>query len=166
MGLHGKEIRCRTVGQIPKNVKKPKTWLSLIWLISFFFVCWNLFCTIANLRIKCVTETKNVSVLIYKNLKIKLSTWLTHLTLRVFLHFWLLWPTVCHGIQPWVSQNFPIYLKQGEDYAHHNNTGPPDFHTSLRLCWHLPCLVRKTTTTAVGHQRRTAFSCFIKTSGR
>ena len=93
MGLHGKEIRCRTVGQIPKNVKKPQTWLSLIWLISFFFVCWNLFCTIANLRIKCVTETKNVSVLIYKNLKIKLSTWLTHLTLRVFLHFWLLWPT-------------------------------------------------------------------------
>ena len=34
------------------------------------------FCTIANLRIKCVTETKNVSVLFYKNLKSSFSTWL------------------------------------------------------------------------------------------
>ena len=46
------------------------------------FVYWNLFCTIANLRIKCVTETKNVSVLFYKNLKSSFSTWLTHLPLR------------------------------------------------------------------------------------
>ena len=44
-------------------------WLSLIWFISFLFFCWNLFCTIANLRIKCATETKNVSVLFYKILK-------------------------------------------------------------------------------------------------
>ena len=44
-------------------------WLSLIWFILVLFVCWNLFCTIVNLRIKCVTETKNVSVLFYKILK-------------------------------------------------------------------------------------------------
>ena len=57
-------------------------WLSLIWFILVLFVCWNLFCTIANLRIKCVTETKNVSVLFYKNVKSSFSTWFTHLTLR------------------------------------------------------------------------------------
>ena len=44
-------------------------WLSLIWFILVLFVCWNLFCTITNLRINCVTETKNASVLFYKNLK-------------------------------------------------------------------------------------------------
>ena len=53
-------------------------WLSLIWFILVLFVCWNLFCTIANLRIKCVTEIKNVSVLFHKNLKSSFSTWLTH----------------------------------------------------------------------------------------
>ena len=60
-----------TVGQIPKKCKETSNlmWLSLIWFILVLFVCWNLFCTIANLRIKCVTETKNVSVLFYKNLK-------------------------------------------------------------------------------------------------
>ena len=74
----------RTVGQIPQKCKETSNlmWLSLIWFISVLFVCWNLFCTIANLRIKCVTETKNVSVLFYKNLKSSFSTWLTHLTLR------------------------------------------------------------------------------------
>jgi hypothetical protein len=54
-----------------------------LWLVSFnlvLFICWNLSCTIANLRIKCVSETKNVSVLFYKNLKSSFSTWLTHLT--------------------------------------------------------------------------------------
>ena len=37
-----------------------------------------------NLRIKCMTETKNVSVLFYKNLKSSFlhSTWHTHLTQR------------------------------------------------------------------------------------
>ena len=54
----------------------------MIWFISVLFVCWNLFCTIANLRIKCVTETKNVSVLFYKNVKSSFSTWLTHFSLR------------------------------------------------------------------------------------
>ena len=44
-------------------------WLSLIWYILVLFVCWNLICTIANLRIKCLTETRNVSVLLFKNLK-------------------------------------------------------------------------------------------------
>ena len=60
-----------TVGQIKKECKETLNlmWLSLIWFILFLFVCWNLFCTITNLRIKCVTETKNVSVLFYKNLK-------------------------------------------------------------------------------------------------
>ena len=73
-----------TVGQIPKKCKETLNlmWLSLIWFILVLFVCWNLFCTIANLRIKCVTETKNVSVLFYKNLKSSFSTWLTHLILR------------------------------------------------------------------------------------
>ena len=56
--------------------------MSLIWFISILFVCSNLFCTIVNLRIKCVTETKNVSVLFYKNLISSFSTWLTHLNLR------------------------------------------------------------------------------------
>ena len=60
--------RRRTVGQIPKNVKKPQICCDRS-LIQFMFVCWNLFCTIANLRIKCLTETKNVSVLFYKNYK-------------------------------------------------------------------------------------------------
>ena len=57
-------------------------WLSLIAFILILFVCWNLFCTIVNLRIKCVTETENVSVLFCKNLKSSFSTWLTHLPLR------------------------------------------------------------------------------------
>ena len=34
----------------------------------------NPFCTLANLRIKCVTETKNVSLLFYINLKSSFST--------------------------------------------------------------------------------------------
>ena len=57
-------------------------WLSMIWFIIVLFVCWNLFWIIANLRIKYVTETKNVSVLFYKNLKLSFCTWLTDLTLR------------------------------------------------------------------------------------
>ena len=58
-----------TVGQIPPKCKETSNlmWLSLIWCILVLFVCWNLFCTIANLRIKCVTETKNVSVLFAKS---------------------------------------------------------------------------------------------------
>ena len=74
----------RTVGQIPKKCKETSNvmWLSMLWVISVLFVCWNLFCTIANHRIKCVTETKNVSVLFYRNVKSSFSTWLTHSTLR------------------------------------------------------------------------------------
>ena len=65
------ESRCRTICQIPKKCKETSNlmWLPLIWLVLFLFVCWNLFCTIANLRIKCVTETKTDSVLFYKHLK-------------------------------------------------------------------------------------------------
>ena len=60
-----------TVGQIYQKCEETSNlmWLSLIWFILFLFVCSNLFCTIANFRIKCVTETKHVSVLFYKNLK-------------------------------------------------------------------------------------------------
>ena len=74
----------QTVGQIPQKCKETSNlmWLSLIWFILVLFVCWNLFWTIANLRIKCVIETKNVSVLFYKSLKSSFSTWLTYLTLR------------------------------------------------------------------------------------
>ena len=54
------------VGPIPQKCKETLMWLSLMWFILVLFVCWNLFCTIANHRIKCVTETKNVSVLFYK----------------------------------------------------------------------------------------------------
>ena len=43
--------------------------LCTLWFILFLFVCWNLFCTIANLRIKSVTETKKMSVLLYTNLR-------------------------------------------------------------------------------------------------
>jgi hypothetical protein len=46
------------------------------------FLCRKLFCTIAKFRIKCVTETKNASVLLYKNLKSSFLTRLAHLTLR------------------------------------------------------------------------------------
>ena len=79
-----RQRRRRTVDQIPQKCKETSNliWLSLIWFILVLFVCWNLFCTIAKLRIKCVTETKNVSVLFYKNLKSSFSTRLTHLTLR------------------------------------------------------------------------------------
>ena len=80
----GSNTARHTVGQNPQKCKETSNlmWLSLIWFILVLFVCWNLFWTIANLRIKCVTETKNVSVLFYKNLKSSFSTWLTHLTLR------------------------------------------------------------------------------------
>ena len=55
------------MAQIPKKCKETSflMWLSLILFILILFVCWNLFCTIANLRIKCLTETKNVSIFYY-----------------------------------------------------------------------------------------------------
>ena len=67
-------------------------WLSLIWFILFLFVCWNLFCTIANLKIKCVTETKNVSVLFKPKIKLFYITY--RFVSEVSLHSWLIWPTV------------------------------------------------------------------------
>jgi hypothetical protein len=73
-------VKCRTVGQIPKKCKETSDlmWLSYWYgLFKFFFVCRNLFCTLANLRIKCVIETKNVSLLFYRNLKSSFFTWLT-----------------------------------------------------------------------------------------
>ena len=68
--LGGKEA-WRTVSQIPQKCKETSNlmWLSIVWFISVLFVYWNLFCTIANLRIKWVTKTKNGSVLFYKNVK-------------------------------------------------------------------------------------------------
>ena len=92
------EIKCTAAqhARSPKNVKKPQTtnlmWLSLIWAILVLFVCWNLFYTLANLRIKCVTETKNVSLLFYKNLKSSFSTWLTG--------FFTFFVTLAHGVPP------------------------------------------------------------------
>ena len=79
----------RTVGQIlPKCKETSKfVWFSMIWLISVLFVCWNLFSTIAKLRIKCVTKSKNVFILVYKNVESSFSTWLTHLTLRFLYIF-------------------------------------------------------------------------------
>ena len=89
----------RTVGQIPNKCKETSKlmWLSMIWFILVLFACWNLICTIASLRIKCVTETQKCLGFFYKNVKSSFSTWLTHLTLRFFLHSWLLWPTVRYG---------------------------------------------------------------------
>ena len=48
-----------TIGQITKKCKETSDlmWLSLLWFILILLVWSNLFCTIANLRIKFVTET-------------------------------------------------------------------------------------------------------------
>ena len=58
-------------------------------MVYFCFVCWlKLFCAIANLRIKYVTKTKNVSLL-------NQAFYMTHpLDSEVSLHYWLLWPIV------------------------------------------------------------------------
>jgi hypothetical protein len=103
--LGGKEA-WRRVGQISQKCKETSNLmlLLLIWFISFLFVCCNLFCTIANLRIKCVTETKNVSVLFYK----KLSTWLTHLNLR-FLYIIGCSGPRC-GVQPTFHNMYQIFF--------------------------------------------------------
>ena len=70
-------------------------WLSLIWFLLFWFVCWNLFCTIANLRIKCVTETK----LFCFTKILNQAFYMTHtFDFEVSLHYWLLWPTVYHTV--------------------------------------------------------------------
>ena len=99
--LLGYSGTCHTVGQIPPKCKETSNlmWLTLIWFILVLFVFWNLFWTIANLRIKCVTETKNVSVSFYKNLKSSFSTWLTHLTQR-FLYVLGCYGPRCGGSSP------------------------------------------------------------------
>ena len=52
-------------------------------MVYFLFLCLlNWFCTIANLRIICVTEIKNVSILFYS-----IKTGLAHLTLRFLYIF-------------------------------------------------------------------------------
>ena len=74
-----------------------------------------------------VTEAKNVSVFVYKNLKLSFSTWLTHLTLR-FLNI-----LGCSG--PWWSMdqiscaNSIAYLvaRHGDAGVHHFDVG----HSSL-----------------------------------
>ena len=66
-------------------------------MVYFSFVC--LFVEtyfeqyVANLRIKCVTGTNNVSVLFYKNLKSSFYMTLTFDS-EVSLHYWFLWPRV------------------------------------------------------------------------
>ena len=69
-------------------------WLSLMSFFLVLFVCWNLFCTIANIRIKHVTETKNVSVLFYKNLK---SSFLHESHIWLWSFFKLL-DALAHGV--------------------------------------------------------------------
>ena len=71
-------------------------WLSLIWFILILFVCSNLFCTIANLRIKCVTETKKLLFCFTKILN--QASYMTYtFGSEVSLHYWLLWTTVWRG---------------------------------------------------------------------
>ena len=81
----------RTVGQIPQKCKETSNWCDCHWygLLYFCLFVKTFFVQIANLRIKCVTETKNVSVLFCKNLKSSLS-----FVSEVSLHSWLIWPTV------------------------------------------------------------------------
>ena len=73
-----------TIGQIPLKCKETLNLmrLSLIWFVLVLFVCWNVFCTIENLRIRFATEIKNIFVLFFKNLESSFSTLLSHLTLR------------------------------------------------------------------------------------
>ena len=73
-----------TIGQIPQKCKETSNLIDMFFFYFGFFK--NLFCTIANLRIKCVTETKSVSVLFYKNI-ISFDS-------EVSLHYCLLLPTV------------------------------------------------------------------------
>ena len=57
-------------------------------MVYFTFVC-LLFCTIANLRIKCLTEIKNVPALLYKNQ----ASYMTHsFDSEVYLHYWISGP--------------------------------------------------------------------------
>ena len=73
-------------------------------MIFFLFVCWNLFCTLATLRIKCVTETKNGSVLFYKNLK------------SSFLHDTYIWLWGFFTLLDALSQGVPplLYIPQNQ----------------------------------------------------
>ena len=67
-------LTCRTMGQIHQKCNETSNlmWLSLICFISVLFVFfWDLSCKIENLKIKCVTETKNVSVLFCKHLTLR-----------------------------------------------------------------------------------------------
>ena len=68
----------------------------MIWFILFLFVFKTYFVQyIVNLRIKCVTETRNVSVLFCKNLKSSFSNYMAHTFVsEVSLHSWLIWPMV------------------------------------------------------------------------
>ena len=87
--LKNESTERHTVDQIPQKCKE--TW-NLMWFILCSCVCLlKLTLNNSNLRIKCVTESKNVSVLFYRNLKSSFSTWLTHLTL------WFLYILGCSG---------------------------------------------------------------------
>ena len=71
------------LGQIPPKCKETSNLMlsSMIQFILVLVFCCYLFC-IANLRIRFVTETENVSSLFYKKLNSSFSLWLTHLTPR------------------------------------------------------------------------------------
>ena len=72
-----------TVGQIPKKCKETSNlmWLLLIWFILGVFACWNLFCTIASLRIKCDSNINHFRFVLQKS-QSKPSTQLRNLILR------------------------------------------------------------------------------------
>ena len=97
----------RTVGHILKNCKETSNlmWLPMIWFILFLFVCWSLFCTIANLRIECVTEIKNVPALLYKNLK---SSFLHDSHIWLWGFFTLL-DVLAHGVAAHLNKKNNIF---------------------------------------------------------
>ena len=94
----GRSASRRADGQIRKKCKETSNlmWLSFICFILVLIVCWNLFCTLANLRIKCVTKTKKVSVLLWKNLK----TSFLHDSYIWFWGFITLLVALAHGALP------------------------------------------------------------------
>ena len=121
----------RTVGQIPKKCKETSNlmWLSLIWFIVVLFVCWNLFCTLANLRIKCVTETKNVSLLFYKNLKPSFSTWLTG--------FFTFLVALTHGVPSTIFARFDSLSALIIDIRNAYESSHSIFIQVMLCCWKL-----------------------------
>ena len=121
----------RTVGQISKKCKETSnlTWSSLIWFILVLFFCWNLFCTLANLRIKCVTETK-MFVLFYKNIK---SSFLhdSHIWLWCFFTFFF---ALAHSVA-WKASCMVYYNPLSDHYYHLTRRGFSSLPASITHCY-------------------------------